>query len=119
MTLSETRRILAHWTPDAADPVFAGHFPGDPLLPGALMVDWAVTSFQTQLGSPAAPGAIRQAKFPSPARPGVPLVLTSETAPRGRTRLTVSHADGHEPRIVMELLIDAASCTSAMPGDES
>lgn len=100
---------LAEWTPQANEPVFAGHFPGNPLLPGALLIDWAVDTFNRRTGRTAGHGTIRQAKFPSPARPGVPLTLACAPAPRDRTRLTItSHAPGAEAGIVLELLVDAA-----------
>ena len=99
---------LAEWTPRQDEPVFAGHFPDNPLLPGALLIDWAMTTFNQHVGRPAAHGTIRQAKFPSPARPDVPLRLAYEPAPRDRTRLTItSHAPDAEADTVLELLVDA------------
>lgn len=109
MSTPTTDGRIAEWTPPADEPVFAGHFPGNPLLPGALLIDWAMERFNRHAGRAASHGEIRQAKFPSPARPGVRLTLACESAPNGRTRLTVT---GHEPatdsRTVLELVLDAA-----------
>lgn len=52
---------------DAAWPVFAGHFPGAPVLPGAALIDWAVQ----QLASATRQAFdCAQAKFPRAAQPG-------------------------------------------------
>lgn len=54
--------------PFAADhPVFAGHFPGHPIVPGVLLLDWAQTAIEAQLGHPVQ--ALAEAKFHSPATP--------------------------------------------------
>ncbi len=50
-------------------PVFAGHFPGDPVVPGALLLQWIVDAIQEQ------PFGIRivevkSMKFLNPVRPG-------------------------------------------------
>ena len=29
-------------TPEPDNPAFLGHFPGDPILPGVIQVDWAI-----------------------------------------------------------------------------
>ena len=57
---------------DAAWPVFAGHFPGAPVLPGAALIDWAVQ----QLASATSQAFdCAQAKFPRAAQPGDALHL--------------------------------------------
>lgn len=54
--------------PFAADhPAFAGHFPGHPIVPGVLLLDWAQTVIEQQLGHPIQ--ALAEAKFHSPATP--------------------------------------------------
>ncbi|MDB5799999.1 MAG: hypothetical protein JWL63_938 [Rhodocyclales bacterium] len=61
----------------AADhPAFAGHFPGRPIVPGALLVDLAVLAVERACGRQVT--AIAQAKFLSPATPGEALVLQFE-----------------------------------------
>ncbi|APD11294.1 hypothetical protein UC34_13665 [Pandoraea vervacti] len=63
---------------------FEGHFPGLPLLPGVVLVDWA-TRFATQYACEKAarhgwanctPATLQQVKFSSPVLPGARLELT-------------------------------------------
>ena len=63
--------------PFAADhPVFAGHFPAHPIVPGVLLLDWAQTAIEAHLGH-ALVGLI-DAKFHSPATPTDALELAFE-----------------------------------------
>jgi 3-hydroxymyristoyl/3-hydroxydecanoyl-(acyl carrier protein) dehydratase len=48
---------------EPAWPGFAGHFPGDPILPAAVMTDWALAVLDQ-------PVALVRAKFIAPLRPG-------------------------------------------------
>jgi len=50
---------------DAGHPTAAGHFPGNPIIPGALLLDHALSA----IGA-AAPVEIQVAKFLRPVRPG-------------------------------------------------
>jgi 3-hydroxyacyl-[acyl-carrier-protein] dehydratase len=63
--------------PFAADhPVFPGHFPGRPFVPGVLLLDWAQTAIEVQLGQSVQ--ALAEAKFHSPATPADVLELDFE-----------------------------------------
>ena len=55
-------------------PCFAGHFPAIPLLPGALLLDWAIAEMTTRWGV-SAPLNVKQCKFLSPVFPGDALHL--------------------------------------------
>jgi 3-hydroxyacyl-[acyl-carrier-protein] dehydratase len=100
------------WWLDPAWPVFAGHFPGAPVLPGAALLDWAM-----QAQGEREPGVAWQcawAKFPRAAVPGDRLRLTLNTTPRGRafTIECVAHdgdaqpgADLGQPHIVASGLL--------------
>lgn len=59
----------------AAHPAFAGHFPGQPILPGVVLLDAALHAIAAQLGLTLGSAQIRAAKFLSPVRPGEALQL--------------------------------------------
>jgi len=47
-----------------------GHFPGNPVIPGALLLSEALRAIETSLGKNLCPYQIRSAKFFHPVRPG-------------------------------------------------
>ncbi|UCH47344.1 MAG: AMP-binding protein [Betaproteobacteria bacterium] len=57
---------------DPAHPALPGHFPGDPIVPGAVLLDEIVDALSGELGACAdfAAVTIRSAKFLRPVRPG-------------------------------------------------
>ncbi|MGA2081520.1 MAG: hypothetical protein ABSH53_13055 [Holophaga sp.] len=76
-------------------PAFRGHFPGDPLLPGVVQVDWAVRLGREAFGPLGDFQGLDQAKFLRPVRPGVPLELRLALAPgSGRLRFQYQDAEG-------------------------
>jgi 3-hydroxymyristoyl/3-hydroxydecanoyl-(acyl carrier protein) dehydratase len=65
----------------AADaPFLAGHFPGAPLVPGVVILQYVVEEIARQLGRQASPRHIRTAKFLAPLRPGEPLTIELEAS---------------------------------------
>jgi len=50
---------------DPDHPTAAGHFPGNPIIPGALMLDHVLRAIGAQ-----APATVQVAKFLRPVRPG-------------------------------------------------
>jgi 3-hydroxyacyl-[acyl-carrier-protein] dehydratase len=55
----------------AADhPVAAGHFPGNPIIPGALLLAEVLRCIEQAEGARFASCNVKAAKFPHPARPG-------------------------------------------------
>lgn len=61
-------RGVLHFAPE--HPVGAGHFPGNPIIPGALLLAEAVHLIETGLGMRPASCTIRSGKFFHPVRPG-------------------------------------------------
>jgi 3-hydroxyacyl-[acyl-carrier-protein] dehydratase len=67
---------------DPADPIFAGHFPAKPILPGVLLIEAMAQTAGVMLGSAAPPGAaatsggvpllaaVNRFKFLKPVTPG-------------------------------------------------
>jgi len=51
-------------------PSAAGHFPGNPIIPGAVLLSETLRLIEAELGQSLSPYRIRRAKFPHPARPG-------------------------------------------------
>lgn len=54
----------------ADHPAAAGHFPGNPIIPGAVLLSETLRLIEADLGQSLSPYRIRRAKFPHPARPG-------------------------------------------------
>ena len=65
---SEGRRVF-RFRFGAADPVFAGHFPGQPLLPGVFQLEIARLAAEWELGMPLQIREIPRAKFQRPFLP--------------------------------------------------
>ena len=72
-------RCVAAKYVDPSEPCFAGHFPGDPILPGVFLVEAAAQTAGVMLAAGAGSqegarkrlGGISQFKFFKPVRPGV------------------------------------------------
>lgn len=55
----------------AADhPVFAGHFPGRPIVPGVMLLEWAQAEISHALGRSPRELRVREVKFFAPLEPG-------------------------------------------------
>jgi 3-hydroxymyristoyl/3-hydroxydecanoyl-(acyl carrier protein) dehydratase len=67
----------------AAHPAFAGHFPGAPVVPGALLLAAALEA----LGEAREGLVISQAKFLHPVGPDTAVDVSCETSPSGALRL--------------------------------
>jgi 3-hydroxymyristoyl/3-hydroxydecanoyl-(acyl carrier protein) dehydratase len=80
----------------AADhPAFAGHFPGQPLLPGVSLLAEALEALLDDPALAALVGprpTISNAKFLAPVRPGARLTVQLDAGPRG-VRFEVKEGD--------------------------
>lgn len=73
--------LLAEFGPE--HPAFAGHFPGDPMVPGALLLDAALAALAKRCGVPYEALQVRSAKFLTPVRPGETVRLAYAESPAG------------------------------------
>ncbi|HWJ33782.1 MAG TPA: hypothetical protein VNR70_00865 [Steroidobacteraceae bacterium] len=73
---------------------FAGHFPGFPILPGAVLLDEALHEIERSRGIDLTQWQVASAKFLETVRPGVVLTL-QHTAPNEATiRFVIRSANG-------------------------
>lgn len=79
------------WQVAVDHPVFAGHFPGRPIVPGVLILDQALLCAQHM--QPARRWQIAHSKFLRPVGPGAQLQFTLTPGARGNIAFTVT-ADG-------------------------
>ena len=66
---------------EAEHPAFADHFPGRPLLPGVVQVDWALRLGRRVYGEMGTFEALEHLKFQAPILPGEPISLRLDWAP--------------------------------------
>ena len=60
---------------DSSDPVFAGHFPGHPIVPGACIVQIAEELISQQVGKNIRFNSIKNLKFRQPITPEMQVVF--------------------------------------------
>ncbi|MGO9947302.1 MAG: hypothetical protein ACLPWG_10685 [Steroidobacteraceae bacterium] len=74
----------------AADhPSYAGHFPGFPVLPGAVLLDETLRAIASARGIDVAAWQISSAKFLDGVRPGDSLVLEHDSPAAGSIRFAI------------------------------
>lgn len=91
----------------ANHPAAQGHFPGNPIIPGAVLLSTALTAVTSALQHDFAQCRVSSAKFPSPARPGdcvdveytvtdARLVLTCSVASRTVLKAQLAYPAEHD-----------------------
>jgi 3-hydroxymyristoyl/3-hydroxydecanoyl-(acyl carrier protein) dehydratase len=87
--------VLARRSFAPGHPALAGHFPAQPVLPGALLLDWVCAVL-----AGAQPLALREARFARPCGPGSQLALRAQTG-GGSSRFAVTLGQGDAETIVV------------------
>lgn len=83
-----------HWTVPVDHPVFAGHFPGSPVLPGVMLLDTALQAIAAATGIALELCEISSVKFLSPAHPGETLVIQHARLTSGTMRFNIAALAG-------------------------
>lgn len=79
---------VVRFAPD--HPCGAGHFPGNPIIPGALLLDTVLGEIGRQLGCAGQVWDVKSAKFPQPVRPGDAVAISYTQTPGGDVRFECS-----------------------------
>jgi 3-hydroxyacyl-[acyl-carrier-protein] dehydratase len=69
-------------------PASQGHFPGDPIIPGAVLLSETLQAIEAGLGASLVPFQITSAKFLHPTRPGDRVLIEFSRTARGEVRFT-------------------------------
>ena len=77
----------------ANHPCGAGHFPGNPIIPGALLLDEVLGCIATDLNIDSPGWQVKSAKFPQPVRPGDTVHINYTRAANGEIRFECAVSD--------------------------
>lgn len=74
-------------------PSFAGHFPGNPIVPGVVLLDKALAVIGEAVGKDLSACRINAVKFLSPVKPGEALMVEHEAGAEDTIRFDITAAD--------------------------
>jgi 3-hydroxymyristoyl/3-hydroxydecanoyl-(acyl carrier protein) dehydratase len=101
-------RVAGVIAPD--HPCLPGHFPGQPVVPAVVLLDFAARALAGALGRPARLTAVPAAKFLAPLLPGQPFTVTlSVDAAAGSARFVVASPSQELASGRLEFTADARS----------
>lgn len=69
-------------------PALPGHFPGNPIIPGAVLLSEAAEAIARDLAAPPGSIQVRSAKFLRPVRPGDRVLIRFDRDERGGIRFS-------------------------------
>jgi len=75
-------------------PAYEGHFPGQPILPGVVILAEALAAIAHATGTTVESWEVSNAKFLEPVIPGTSLALTHERLEQGGVRFEVRSPTG-------------------------
>jgi len=73
-------------------PASQGHFPGNPIIPGAVLLSTTLQAIEADLGISLAPFQLRSAKFLHPTRPGDRVLIQFSRTAQGEIKFTCATA---------------------------
>jgi 3-hydroxyacyl-[acyl-carrier-protein] dehydratase len=73
-------------------PASQGHFPGNPIIPGAVLLSETLKAIEAGFGPSLVPFQIRSAKFLHPARPGDRVLIEFFRTAQGEIKFTCAIA---------------------------
>lgn len=82
---------------DPADPVFAGHYPGFPILPGLYLVEFAHRAVLSLVDDELALDAMESCRFLKPVYPGDEVILAITLPSDADRRCKVAASTGNGP----------------------
>lgn len=86
--------IVNEWrTIPASHPSLPGHFPGNPIVPGVVLLSHVWDAILPRAGQNAHCSALPGVKFLSPLRPEEPFTVTVEFGPAGSARFVCKTVD--------------------------
>jgi 3-hydroxymyristoyl/3-hydroxydecanoyl-(acyl carrier protein) dehydratase len=68
-------------------PAAQGHFPGNPIIPAAVLLSEVIDAVEGALGPVRTPLRIKSVKFPAPTRPGSRVLIDYRRSAAGSIRL--------------------------------
>lgn len=83
------------WVVPVDHPAFTGHFPGQPIVPGVVLLDRAILFAETLLGNKGGRWQVGNAKFLSPVLPGEVLTYVLQAKASGSVAF-VARATGRD-----------------------
>jgi 3-hydroxymyristoyl/3-hydroxydecanoyl-(acyl carrier protein) dehydratase len=72
---------------------FSGHFPGHPVVPGALQLDWVMDVATELLDTPPRVAELESLKFPAPLGPGDVFRIQVRNVAEGQLDFTIAAED--------------------------
>ena len=121
LDLDEGKRLVAIKNVTINEPFFQGHFPGNPIMPGVLIVEGmaqagailAIVSDKIPLTANTYFGGIDKVRFRRPVRPGDVLRFEMELAGRRRSIYFMNGKAYVENELVAEALLKASISAEA------
>ena len=88
-------------------PASQGHFPGNPIIPGAVLLSETLLAIEASLGVNLVPFQVTSVKFLHPARPGDRVLIEFSRTARGEIKFTC--AVGGRPVLTGQMSCHALS----------